>query len=145
MYIDALLNVIGEYELINDKICITKELHNALEILKNNLSYKMLKSITAVDLGDDIELIYDLFSIEDEESVLISIKVKNEAESVVDLFSSAIADENEIYDMFGIQFIGHEDLKRLYMPENWEGYPLRKDYIQDGTRLAWNDSDDNNI
>lgn len=145
MYIDTLLNVIGEYELINDKICISKGLHNALEILKNNLSYKMLKSITAVDLGDDVELIYDLFSVEDEENVLISIKVKNEAESVVDLFESAIADENEIYDLFGIQFIGHEDLKRLYMPENWEGYPLRKDYIQDGTRLAWNDSDDNNI
>lgn len=103
----------------------------------------MLKSITAVDLGDEIELIYNLFSVEDEEDVLLSIKVQNEAESIVDLFESAKADENEIYDMFGIQFIGNEDLKRLYMPENWEGFPLRKDYIQDDTRLAWNDNSDN--
>ena len=41
--------------------------------------------------------------------------------------------------MFGIKFINHEDLKRLYMPENWEGFPLRKDYIESDTRLAWNE------
>ena len=104
----------------------------------------MLKSVTCVDLKDSMELIYNLYSTENEEDVLISINVEDEAESVSGLFESAKADENEIYDMFGIKFIGNEDLKRLYMPENWEGYPLRKDYIQDDTRLAWNDNDSNN-
>ena len=94
-------------------------------------------------MGDKIELIYNLFSVEEEEDLIISIKVENETESVTDLFGSAEADEKEIYDMFGVKFIGHEDLKRLYMPENWKGYPLRKDYVQDDSRLAWNDNSDN--
>lgn len=143
MNLDELKNIISECALKDDKIFVENRLHDVIEFLKNDYSYKMLKSITAVDLGDEIELIYKLFSVEDEEEVLLSINVQNEAESIVDLFESAIADENEIYDMFGIQFIGHEDLKRLYMPENWKGFPLRKDYIQDDTRLAWNDDSDN--
>ena len=144
MNIEELKNVIGNCEIKEDKIYVENSIHNVIEFLKNNFSFKILKSITAVDLGEEIEIMYDLFSVEDEEDVILSTMVQNEAESVVDLFESARADENEIYDMFGIQFIGNEDLKRLYMPENWEGYPLRKDYIQDDTRLAWND-DCNNV
>ncbi len=52
--------------------------------------------------------------------------MKDEAESIVDIFDSACADEKEIYDMFGIKFIGNDELKRLYMPEDWEGHPLKK-------------------
>ena len=143
MNIEELKNIIEECELVENKICIKNRVHDVIQFLMNNYSYKLLKSITAVDLGDEIELLYKLFSIEDEEEVTLSIVVKNEAESIVDLFDSAVADENEIYDMFGIQFIGNDDLKRLYMPENWEGFPLRKDYIQDDTRLAWNDDSNN--
>ena len=143
MNIEELKNIIEECELSGDKICVKNRLHDVIEFLKTNYSYKILKSVTAVDLGDEIELIYNLYSIEDEEEVILSTKVQNEAESVSDLFDSAKADENEIYDMFGVHFIGNEDLKRLYMPENWDGFPLRKDYVQDDTRLAWNDDIDN--
>lgn len=142
MDIKELENLIRNCELEDNKICIRNSLHDVVKFLRDNYSYNMLKSITAVDLGDETELIYTLFSIDDEEDAVLSIKVKYEAESIVDLFDSASADENEIYDMFGINFIGHEDLKRLYMPENWSGYPLRKDYVQDDTRLAWNDDSD---
>ena len=143
MNINELENIIEKCEINGDKICVKENLHQIIEFLKNNYSYKMLKSITAVDNGNEIELIYHLYAINDDENALISIKVQNEAESVTDLFDSAKADENEIYDMFGIKFIGNEDLKRLYMPENWEGFPLRKDYIQDDKRLAWNDNSEN--
>ena len=143
MNIDELKAVISECESDGNKLCVKNNLHNVLAFFKNNYSYNMLKSITAIDLGDEIELLYNLFSLESEEDAIISIKVKNEIESVADLFESAKADENEIYDMFGINFIGNEDLKRLYMPENWEGFPLRKDYVQDDTRLAWNDDSNN--
>ena len=142
MNIDALKDIINGCELSEEKICIKSRLHDTIEFIKNNYSYNLLKSITAVDCGDCIELIYNLLSVEDEETVLISIKVEQEAESIADLFGSAKAEENEIYDMFGINFIGNEDLKRLYMPENWNGFPLRKDYIQDDTRLAWNNDND---
>ncbi len=143
MDINELKNIFGECELCGNKVCVKSRLYEVLDYLKNKYSFKMLKSITAVDLGGEIELLYHLFSIEDDEDAIISVKVQKEADSVIDLFESARADENEIYDMFGIKFIGNEDLKRLYMPENWEGFPLRKDYIQDDTRLAWNDNSDN--
>ncbi len=143
MNLEALKNLFQNSELSENKICIKDKLHDTIALLKNNYAFNMLKSITAVDLGENVELIYKLLSVIDEEEAVISIKVNTEADSVVDLFESAIADENEIYDMFGIKFIGHEDLKRLYMPENWEGFPLRKDYVQDDTRLAWNDNSEN--
>ena len=145
MNFNELSNIIEDFEIQDEKICIKSNLYNVIEFLKTQFSYNVLKSITAVDLGDDeIELLYHLFSIIDEEDVIISIIVKSQAESIVDLFESAKADENEIYDMFGVIFLNNDDLKRLYMPENWEGFPLRKDYIQDDTRLAWNDYDSYN-
>ena len=145
MDIDALIKMIGNCELVNNKVYVdSNSVRETLKFIKDNFSYNMLKSITAVDDGDEIELNYDLFSVENEEGVVISTKVKFEAVSVVDIYGSAQADENEIYDMFGVMFIGNDDLKRLYMPENWNGYPLRKDYIQDDTRLAWNDIDNDN-
>jgi type IV secretory pathway VirB4 component len=52
---------------------------------------------------------------------------------------SAVADEKEIYDLFGVKFLGNEELKRLYMPENWQGHPLKKDYVDNDERLNWND------
>lgn len=143
MDINELKNTFGECELCGDKVCVKNNLYEVMDYLKNKYSFNTLKSITAVDLEGEIELLYRLFSTEDEEDAIISIKVQNEADSVIDLFESARADENEIYDMFGVKFTGNEDLKRLYMPENWEGFPLRKDYVQDDTRLAWNDNSDN--
>ena len=86
-----------------------------------------------------IELIYHLYNIEDEEDLYVSLNVINEAESVSSLFDSAVADEKEIYDLFGVKFIGNEELKRLYMPEGWEGHPLKKDYEEKDERLNWND------
>ena len=127
-------------EMDGDKIVISSNFKEALKWVFDNYTYKMLKDITAVDKGNgEYELIYNLYSVDDEESVYLSTYVKDEADSVTDLFKSAEADECEIYDMFGIKFIGNESLKRLYMPESWEGHPLRKDYVQADERLAWND------
>ncbi len=145
MNTDELQKFINECKLDGNKICVEKNLHETLDFLLNNYSFDMLKSITCIDLSNgQFELIYNLYSTENEEDAVISIKITHEAESIADLFESAKADENEIYDMFGIKFIGNENLKRLYMPEDWDGYPLRKDYIQDDTRLAWNDNNSNN-
>ena len=145
MDINILKTTFGECEIVNGKVCINPDnIRDILSFAKENFAYDMLKSVTAIDLGDLIELNYNLYSVVNEESVIISAKVNQEAESIVDIYHSAQAEENEIFDMFGIKFIGNENLKRLYMPENWEGYPLKKDYIADDTRLAWNDNDNNN-
>ena len=55
------------------------------------------------------------------------------------IFDSAIADEKEIYDLFGVKFIGNPELNRLYMPDSWQGHPLKKDYEENDERLSWND------
>ena len=135
--------VFADCELLGNKILIKSRLHDVIEFVTDNYPYDMLKEIIAIHNQDGlVELVYHLYSTIDEENLLISILVKDRAESIVDIFESAQADENEIYDLFGIKFIGNDKLKRLYMPENWEGHPLRKDYVQDDTRLCWNDDND---
>lgn len=143
MNITKFLETFDDCKLEGDKIVVKDRLHDAILISKTDYSFDILKDITAVDRGDTgIELTYHLYSTVNEEDLLISVFAKDEAESISDIFNSAIADECEIYDMFGINFPNNKHLKRLYMPESWDGFPLRKDYIEKDERLAWND--DNN-
>ena len=137
---EEFIKIFNNCELVKDKIVIKENLFKTIEFIKNNYGYNMLKEIIAVDnKKHGIELIYKLYSVENEENVLISINVSNEAESVTEIFDSATADEKEIYDLFGINFIGNKELKRLYMPENWIGHPLKKDYEENDERLSWNE------
>ena len=133
-------NIFKDCEIIGEKLVIKSDLAKIIEFVKDKYNFNILKSITAVDNKEfGIELIYRLLNIEDEEELLISISAQNEAESVSKIFDSAVADEKEIYDLFGINFLGNEELKRLYMPESWEGHPLKKDYEEKDERLNWND------
>ena len=133
-------NIFKDSVLVGDKIVIKSQLAETLDFIKKNYGFNLLKEIIAIDNQESgIELIYKLYSIEDEENVLISIFVDREIESVSSIFDSAIADEKEICDLFGINFIGNAELKRLYMPESWKGHPLKKDYVEDDERLRWND------
>lgn len=137
---DKFKNIFNRCELDGDKIVITSDLVETLSFIKDNYGFNLFKEITAVDKKEDgIELIYHVYSTEDEEDLLLSITVKDEVESITGIFDAAHADEKEIYDMFGIKFIGNEELKRLYMPENWEGHPLKKDYKEEDQRLNWNE------
>ena len=133
-------NIFGDCKLEGDKIILKSDAAKAHDFVKTNYHFDILKEIIAVDNKDgSIELTYHIYSTEDEEDVFITINVKDETESVCGIYDSACADEKEIYDMFGIKFIGNEELKRLYMPENWEGHPLKKDYNSEDERLKWND------
>ena len=124
----------------NNKIYIKNDVFKTIESIKNHFHFDMLKSISAIDNQDSgIELIYHLYSTSDDENVLVSITVFNETESISELFDSAIADEREIYDLFGVKFNGNKELGRIYMPEGWIGHPLKKDYIDNDERLKWND------
>ena len=127
-------------QIIGDKIFVKSNIYKALDFIRKTYGFDMLKEIIATDLTDGkYELTYKLFSVKDNEDVLISIIVGDEAESVSKLYDSAIADEEEIYDLFGIKFFGNDELKRLYMPESWDGHPLRKDYKETDERLNWNE------
>jgi NADH-quinone oxidoreductase subunit C len=96
--------------------------------------YDMLQDVTAVDYGGGrpLQLVYQLWSIENRRALRVKVELPLDAlevESVVDLWAGANWLERETYDMFGIRFRGHPDLRRILMPENYaEGHPLRKDF-----------------
>jgi NADH-quinone oxidoreductase subunit C len=98
--------------------------------------FDMLSCITAIDNGPQIntmEIVYNLYSIPFNHHVALKIilsREKPEAESLVDIWRTANWHEREAFDMFGIIFHGHPDLRRILMPADWEGHPLRKDYQQ---------------
>ena len=124
----------------DEKLIIENNLRESIDVLKTEFKFDLLKDITAIDHKEKgVELLYRMYSTENEEEVLLSIIVKDEAESISKIFDSATADEKEIYDLMGIKFIGNDELKRLYMPESWEGHPLKKDYQENDERLNWND------
>lgn len=99
------------------------------------LCFSYLRDICGVDyLGRKeprFEVVYQLYSISHRHMIRIRAEVPEDApdvDSVVSIWDGANWHERECYDMFGIQFKGHPDLRRILMPEDWEGYPLRKDY-----------------
>lgn len=130
-------------ELINEsKVVVNSELVQVFDYLKNTpeFDFDILTSIIAIDLTDKIELIYQLMSSETSETLSVSYYTDNyTAPTVTDIYKSANFDECEIFDLFGIEFIGNKNLKHLLMPENWVGHPLLKSYVQNDERLVWND------
>ena len=106
--------------------------------------FDMLSDLTAVDylthpgrrLPDSVtperfEVVASLLSLSAARRVRVRVQVPEDdpaVSSLWDLYPGAEALEREAFDMFGIRFTGHPDLTRILMPEDWEGYPLRKDY-----------------
>ena len=105
------------------------------ELYRNPATYfDMLSCITGVDNGseaDTMEVIYNLYSIPFNLQLMVMVELPREnpeTDTVSDIWQTADWHEREAYDLFGIKFIGHPDLRRILMPADWEGYPLRKDY-----------------
>ena len=135
-----IINNFNNCEVRDKKIIVKSDLVSFVDLVKNHYGFDILKEIIAVDNQDEgIELIYNFYSTRDEEELLLSYTVSKEAPSISSLFDSAVADEKEIYDLFGVNFDGNNELKRLYMPETWQGNPLKKDYVENDERLNWND------
>lgn len=116
----------------------TSKLVEIAKFLKTNTNcyFDFLNCITAVDNGLDqqtLELWYHLSSIVLEHSFIIKITLNRElqgekAPSVSSIWKTADWHEREAYDLVGIHFENHPDLRRILMPADWEGHPLRKDY-----------------
>ncbi len=110
--------------------------HQVLAWLKDDpdQSFKFLSDVTAVDLGggSPLQVVYNLFSLDHHLTLRVKCELplsKLEIRSVVDLWAAANWLEREVYDLFGIEFLEHPDLRRIMMPENYaEGHPLRKDF-----------------
>lgn len=106
------------------------------EALHKNPScyFDMLTCVTGVDNGPEagtMEVIYHVYSIPFHQSLALKVMVSREnpeVETISSLWKSANWLEREVYDMFGIVFKNHPDLRRILMPADWKGFPLRKDY-----------------
>jgi len=104
------------------------------------LAYTYLSDVTAVDRFPDeprFELNYHLLSLSRRDSLCLRVRLPGNSpaiETVIPVWPTANWHEREIFDLFGIRFEGHPDLRRMLLPDDWEGYPLRKDYPVEGPR-----------
>ncbi|MFQ3573960.1 MAG: NADH-quinone oxidoreductase subunit C [Thermodesulfovibrionales bacterium] len=118
---------------------ILRFLHDTAE-----LDFDHLQDLCGVDYKDRkscrFEVVYQLFSIEKGYAIRIRAEVPEDdavIDTVTSIWEGAGWHERECFDMFGIVFRGHSDLRRVLMPEDWQGYPLRKDYPLKGPQEYW--------
>jgi NADH-quinone oxidoreductase subunit C len=108
---------------------------DALTWLRDQQNFELLSALTAVDYWPQEEprfhIIYQLTSVSKNLSLMVRVPVSGiqpEVPTVTGLFNCANWREREVMDMFGVQFAGHPDPRRILMPNDWVGHPLRKDY-----------------
>ncbi len=106
------------------------------ELIKTDpvLAFDLIIDVFGVDMyrpGERFEVIYNVYSIQNRRFLRLKVRVPEDAPevpTVTSVWPGANWHERETWDMFGIKFAGHPDLRRLYMPEEFEHYPLRKDF-----------------
>ncbi len=101
--------------------------------LKNTASFEFdyLFCLTCVDWKTHLTMVYHLTSTRHRHTIVVKIKLdrtKPEVETVCDLWRTAEFHEREVFELFGVNFLNHPDLRNLILPDEWEGFPLRKDY-----------------
>ncbi len=103
-------------------------------------SFDCLSNLTAVDWKDRFEVVYHLFSYKHRHSLILRVRLARPATadegvslpSVESVWGCANWLEREVFDLFGIRFEGHSDLRRIMLPDDWIGHPLLKDYKEQG-------------
>ncbi|GED32770.1 NADH-quinone oxidoreductase subunit C [Brevibacillus centrosporus] len=109
--------------------------HEVAPFLKEDeqLGFDYLSDLHGVDYEDRMEVYYHLYSYKNRQSVAVKVKTSREQSSVpsvMNVWQGANWNERETFDLLGIHFPGHRDLRRILLPDDWVGYPLRKDYVQ---------------
>ncbi|MEK3883753.1 NADH-quinone oxidoreductase subunit C [Paenibacillus sp. PL2-23] len=102
-------------------------------LLRDHESLRMnyLRNVSGVDYETHLEVVYHLLSLESKADVAVKLRTDREGAEVpsaTPVWSTANWNEREIYDLLGVRFRGHPDLRRIMMPDDWAGHPLRKDY-----------------
>jgi NADH-quinone oxidoreductase subunit C len=100
-----------------------------------DLNFEVLSDQTAVDWPKEekIQLVYHLYSYSSRHQIVLKVDLPRDNPKIAtieDIWKVANWFEREIFDLFGVIFDGHSDLRRILLPEDWVGYPLRKDYIE---------------
>jgi NADH-quinone oxidoreductase subunit C len=117
------------------------DVYGVLELMRDELEYTQLSEMSAIDFLEkrgEFEIFYQMLSMKKRKRIRIKYAIKDgqAVDSVSDLFRSADWAEREMYDMFGIEANGHPFMKRILMPYDWQGFPLRKTYPLEGDEFA---------
>ncbi len=113
------------------------DFRKAMKTLRNNpdLSFDYLFCLTCIDWKTHLMMVYHMLSKVHKHTLVVKVKLDNVTDpitdTVCDIWKTAIMLEREVYDLFGVKFNHHPDLRRLLLDENWEGYPLRKNYVDE--------------
>ncbi len=111
----------------------TEEWRQFALALRNNaaLSFDYLFCLTCVDIMNSLEMVYHFESFSSGNVVVVKVALNREnpvIHTVSDIWRTAEFHEREVYEMFGVHFADHPDLRKLILPDDWQGYPMRKDY-----------------
>ena len=125
------------------------QLLNVCQFLRDDpdMRYAFLAELNAVDYlerADRFDITYILHSFDHNSRLRLKVRVGGEeptVPSVVPLWPSAAWHEREVFDLFGVQFTGHPDLRRLFLPEDWEGHPLRRDEAQGEEEVSFTEEE----
>ena len=128
----AIVEIFGEsapYQIIVNP----KNILEVLEYLKNNkqFDFSMLNNLAAVDYKEYLEIVYHLYSYDKKHMAIVKVRLSKEKpsiESVVPIWQTADFQEREVFDLFGIWFKNHPNMKRILLPEDFVGHPLLKDF-----------------
>lgn len=141
--IKAKFEVLDAYIQVKQMVVVINAADNfaVLEMMKNELEYCQLSELSAIDwlaTEGKFEIFYQMLSMTKRKRVRIKCKIgeKESIASVSSLFRSADWSEREMYDMFGVVVNNHPYMKRILMPDDWEGFPLRKTYPLQGDEFA---------
>ena len=110
----------------------------AVMTLLRDGGYRFMSSLHGVDYYPDeprLGVLYELLDMDSVDRLTVKLRVDTQApevDSVMDVFPTANFQEREVYDMFGVVFRGHPDLRRILMPEDYEGFPQRRDFPAGG-------------
>ena len=112
-----------------------EDIFRAINFLKREYEFDYLMNLTAIDYKDKLAVVYNLYSfrLKGKLGLKVFLLLDNPAiESLTEIYPAANWQEREAFDLMGIKFIGHPDLRRILLPDDYIGRPLRKDYIKEG-------------
>lgn len=134
--INSQIEIEEETKLVNVNIPSAGS-HEFFSALKNteDLKFDFMFCQTGVDWPEHMTVVYHLRSTTLGHEIVVKAKIedreKPEIDSVFDLYKTADFHEREIFDLFGINFKGHPDMRRIFLEDDWVGFPLRKDYVDE--------------
>jgi len=119
-----------------------EELTTIAEKLKTDdkTLFDYMFALTGVDYGKELGVVYHIESTTHGHMIEVKVKTADREnpnfDTVSEIWPAALYNESEVYDFFGIKFNGHKNLKRIFLDENWKGWPMRKDYKDEFNMLT---------